>query len=259
MDIMKDAIQAKYSLIRYYYTELFLQSRNGGAGVYRPLFFDYPNDMEAYKNVTHNVMIGDSLKLSILSDAVGQNYTEFYFPAGTWCNVINDIEPCFTSKGEWKELRTKAYDYYLHIKEGSIVPLQNGKEIKPITVSQMQDEKVNLHILPKPTTIPSTAWTASGKYVNDDGITLDLEGNYNEYKISAAANKEQTRITIQFETKHAYNHFVSGSNCTAINENDFLDYIVIHNAKALGLDKTIFGTAVLFNDQHISHTGKYVA
>lgn len=70
MDIMKNAIYAKYSIIRYYYTELFLQSLHGSAGVYRPLFFDYPNDMEAYKNVTHNVMIGDSLKLSVLSDTL---------------------------------------------------------------------------------------------------------------------------------------------------------------------------------------------
>lgn len=48
-----------------------------------------------------------------------------------------------------------------------------------MTVADLQDEKVNIHILPKPTTIPSASWTAEGRYVNDDGVTLDIEGNYN--------------------------------------------------------------------------------
>ena len=152
--------------------------------------------MNAYKNETHNVMIGDSLKLSILSDTLNQNQTDFYFPAGTWCNVINDIEPCFKSTGEWKTMRTKAYDYYLHIKEGSIVPLQNAHQIRPSTTSDLQKQKVNLHILGKESTMPSASWEAEGKYVNDDGVTLNLTGNYNLYQISASANKDGTKINV---------------------------------------------------------------
>jgi alpha-glucosidase (family GH31 glycosyl hydrolase) len=43
-DIIRTAMRAKLSLIRYYYSLFFLNSMHGGAPVYKPLFFDYPND-----------------------------------------------------------------------------------------------------------------------------------------------------------------------------------------------------------------------
>src|SRR5690606_19818684 len=122
-----DAILTKYSLIRYYYSQITKLSVHGGSPFYKPLFFDYPNDMNATKNITYNVMVGDSLKVSVLSDKMGQNYTDFYFPAGTWCNILNTTERCFDSKGKVYNLRTKAQDAYAHIKEGKIVPFQDAK------------------------------------------------------------------------------------------------------------------------------------
>ena len=131
-DIMRDAILTKYSLIRYYYTQLFSLSTLGGSPFYKPLFFEFPNDINAFNSIKYNVMLGDSLKLSILSDKIGQNSTDFYFPAGTWCNMLNTTERCFDSKGENRTLRTKAYDAYVHIREGKIVPLQDAKKLNTI-------------------------------------------------------------------------------------------------------------------------------
>lgn len=71
MDIMKDAILTKYSLVKYYYTQLFTLSTLGGSAFYKPLFFEYPDDIKAYDNQKYNIMLGDSLKLSILSDKTG--------------------------------------------------------------------------------------------------------------------------------------------------------------------------------------------
>lgn len=73
MDIMTDAILTKYSLVRFYYTHLTKLSLDGGAPFYKPLFFEYPNDMNATLNMTRNVMLGDSLKISHLADSTGQN------------------------------------------------------------------------------------------------------------------------------------------------------------------------------------------
>lgn len=74
-------------------------------------------------------MIGSSFKLSVLSNLTGVNSTEFYFPEGTWCNVFNLSEPCFSSTGEYLELRSKAYDFYLHLRQGKIVPHQNATQL----------------------------------------------------------------------------------------------------------------------------------
>lgn len=48
-EIIRNAMHTKLHLIRYYYTQMSLVQQNGGA-FYRPLFFDYPNDDNAYIN-----------------------------------------------------------------------------------------------------------------------------------------------------------------------------------------------------------------
>lgn len=63
------AIRNKYSLIKYYYTQMFKMTMLDGASFYTPLFFEFPDDPNTYKDQKYNVMIGDSLKLSILSDS----------------------------------------------------------------------------------------------------------------------------------------------------------------------------------------------
>ena len=45
---MRMAMRTKLCLIRYYYTELHALSDLGGYPLYRPLFFDYPNDENTY-------------------------------------------------------------------------------------------------------------------------------------------------------------------------------------------------------------------
>ena len=58
-----NAMQIKLALVPYYYTEMSLLNKEGGA-FYRPLFFDFPNDTNAYMNLTHNVMLGSGMKAS---------------------------------------------------------------------------------------------------------------------------------------------------------------------------------------------------
>ena len=96
---MRNAMRTKYCLLRYYYTHMFLLHKSGGGPFYKPLFFEYPNDNKTYAGQTNNVMLGSSLKLSVLSDKLGVNSTEFYYPEGTWCNIFEPNERCFSSDG----------------------------------------------------------------------------------------------------------------------------------------------------------------
>jgi alpha-glucosidase (family GH31 glycosyl hydrolase) len=72
---MRNAIRNKYHLIKYYYTQLFMMSAFKPTQVTTPffnaLFFEFPDDEEAYKNVQYNIMLGPSLKLSVLTDKLG--------------------------------------------------------------------------------------------------------------------------------------------------------------------------------------------
>jgi alpha-glucosidase (family GH31 glycosyl hydrolase) len=66
--LMRKAILEKYSLIRYYYTHLFLlsQDETSSGAFYKPVFFEFPQYAGAYRaHPSENVMLGPSLKLSI--------------------------------------------------------------------------------------------------------------------------------------------------------------------------------------------------
>ena len=70
-------------------------------------------------------MLGDALKLSINSNALNQNVTEFYFPDGIWCNLFNKTEgknSCLEGKNSYNR-SSKAYQFDVHLKDGFIVPM----------------------------------------------------------------------------------------------------------------------------------------
>ena len=120
-------MRTKMSLIKYYHTELTFLHLNGGT-FFKPLFFEFPNS-DAAMNASQelNIMLGSSLKLAVLSNNLGQNTTDFTFPVGLWCDVFRNstTDSCstFIAGNEVKNLDTKAYDFYLHLREGHIIPM----------------------------------------------------------------------------------------------------------------------------------------
>ena len=125
-DIIRIAMRTKYCLLRYYYTHMFMLHKNGGGPFYKPLFFEFPDDPKTFSDFENNVMLGASLKLSVLANDLGVNSTNFYFPEGTWCSIFDPNEKCFNSTGMSQSRRTFAYDYYVHLRDGHIIPAQDA-------------------------------------------------------------------------------------------------------------------------------------
>lgn len=155
-DVIKKAMYTKMHLIRYYYTEMTRLSMDGGA-FYKPLFFEFDQDEGALNaQQEENIMLGKAMKLSINSNTLGKNATDFYFPPGeTWCSLLqsNLTDTCFTTAagaGEIRNLPTKASDYYLHLRGGYIVPMQEGTTLGEKegvrTTTDLQDHPVDFHI-----------------------------------------------------------------------------------------------------------------
>lgn len=87
------------------------------------MFFEFPEDLATYGDLMHNVMLGEALKLSINSDTEGSTTTDFYFPAGTWCDLHHPETKCLTlDTGKPVTLPSKAYDYGLHLRSGYLIP-----------------------------------------------------------------------------------------------------------------------------------------
>ena len=63
---MINAIQLKYNLIRYYYSQ-FAHINQVGGTFWKPLFYEWSNDAKAYNDISFNIMLGKSIKASILT------------------------------------------------------------------------------------------------------------------------------------------------------------------------------------------------
>ena len=72
------AIFYKYWVVPYYFTEMNYISKHGGT-LFQPLYFQFPNDPMAYKDVQNNIMLGPGLKASILTDSMAAGNYDFYF------------------------------------------------------------------------------------------------------------------------------------------------------------------------------------
>lgn len=136
---MRRGIQTKYNMIRYYYTQLAMLSEQGGA-FYKPLFFEFPEEPEAYNDQTSNVMLGNALKLSVPAKS-DTDVADVYFPAGTWCDVFNKTQGtdgCKTYEtGTKVSVRAWAWDFYLHLRAGHLVPMQDAKALNAMTTADL--------------------------------------------------------------------------------------------------------------------------
>jgi alpha-glucosidase (family GH31 glycosyl hydrolase) len=121
---MRRAMRTKYSLIRYFYTQLQILSKEGGTFV-KPLWFEFFDDgSETQANMSYDFMLGSALKVAINTDGGNNNHTDFYFPGDvTWCNLLDPKDHCFYQADYSKiNMGSKAYDAYLHLRSGYIVP-----------------------------------------------------------------------------------------------------------------------------------------
>ena len=192
--IMRTAILMKYQLMRYYYTQMWLASKNGGA-VFRPTFFDFPADANAYNNVEQGIMVGDSLKLSPVFTQGTTGNQPFYFPSGRWC-PFDKGNGCFNG-GSTQQLSSNLADINLHIRAGKIVPYQDTTDVK--STHDLFGKATQLAIL------VGTDNLAEGQIVIDDGLTTNetIYDHYNfkfEYIVRSVVQTNQGRLTI--ETLH---------------------------------------------------------
>jgi alpha-glucosidase (family GH31 glycosyl hydrolase) len=206
---MRDAIFVKYSLLRYFYTNLFLLSVDPATTgtFYKPMFFEYPNDPLAYQaDPSENLMLGFALKVSIktsLSASWTDDTHPFYFPGdGNWCDIIDPTSQCVykstTGTSRMVPQPSNLTQFQVFLREGHILPYQNAKILNPKTSEDLKKHSVDFLIHPRNTTSSSllggktVIFEASGVYVNDDGVTPvgRINQGYNHYAISFQYRRE---------------------------------------------------------------------
>jgi len=181
---MTQAVYYKYNMVRYYYSMLSMMSLGKENTLFKPLFFEFPDDPQAYNDQENNIMLGSALKLSILTNKLDQNTTSFYFPPGIWCDIINPYNDCLElngNTGETRDLGSKAYEFGLHLRGGHIIPMQDSEALKVKTTEDLQVAPIEL--LVNTDSDGTGTWTANGTYLNDDGVVYNTTNKQNIYKI----------------------------------------------------------------------------
>jgi alpha-glucosidase (family GH31 glycosyl hydrolase) len=251
LDIIRNAMRTKLHLIRYYYTQLSLVQTHGGA-FYKPLFFEFPDEAGAYADQELNVMLGSGVKLGVQSTGTGIDTTDYYFPAGLWCEIINrkGVDGCLTQATSGTVATSSlAFEFALHLRAGHIIPMQDGATLAETdgvsTTAALQTYPVDFHVLPDCTADPCVA---AGDYINDDGLTLDWKTERNTYNLTYSQPAGTTPATLTLT-------LVTTGKTSKINENDVLGTVEIYNAAATGLDTgtysvsaTVAGTATPLDD-----------
>ncbi len=121
-ELMRDAIKLRYRMMPYIYTYA-RYAYDTGISLCRPLYYDSPEENEAYKYET-TYMFGDEILLSPIVTAsdleIGVASKRFWLPEGKWM----EAETGSVLEGKQKHNRAFAQDeipYYY--KEGAIIPM----------------------------------------------------------------------------------------------------------------------------------------
>lgn len=116
-----DIFYWRYRLLPYFYT-LFYESTVSGAPLARPLFFQYPEDTETWE-IDRQFLLGNALLISPVLE-MAQTSVRAYFPKGIWHNIFDKSVIRAVDHGVWETLPAAWDEINVHIRQGSIVPLQ---------------------------------------------------------------------------------------------------------------------------------------
>ena len=224
----KLALNMRYSLLRYYYTEIFKISIGEKAAFFKPVFFEYYSDEQAYKNVDESFMLGEALIVyPIFSDEI--NDINVYMPKGDWYTFPEG--EIFRKKTEDGGIVNLSGDFNIvniFMRGGYILPYQDTFSKYIPNSHKLHDEPTEIIIIPD-----SESHYAEGDLIFDDDSYDTLERkNYYHIKIKFEFSK------IIFNTiekmKSSYNNtdiFVSKIKFMnmkyLLNENEKYDILIV--------------------------------
>ncbi|CAM6090883.1 unnamed protein product [Calypogeia fissa] len=153
----------RYQLLPYYYTLLF-EAHCTGAPLLRPLFFEFPDDPVAL-NINAQFLVGSSILVSPVL-AGGETTVKAYFPQGAWFNLV-DMDTKVDSVGEFHVLPAPLDTINIHLRQGSIIPLQDAA----LTTTAVRKTPFTLVV------VFSRYDNATGKLFLDDGESLEMNAH----------------------------------------------------------------------------------
>ena len=180
LPMVKTAMQDRLKMLRYMYTVAFEASINGGTFA-RPMYFEYPEDKDAWFNLDQDFMIGKHVKVSPVL-AAGLKEYDSYFPARpdeAWVNVfdLGEMQMGGDPKKNSRNMIKPSHHVNAYLRPGSIIPMQDltymaadGKtKMTSMTTEDLMTKNALQLIIN-----PDKDSRASGTVLIDDGYSKDM-------------------------------------------------------------------------------------
>ncbi len=181
-DIIRETIRQRYVMAPYIYT-MARKGYDDGISLCRPMYYDYPENKEAYE-FRNEYMFGDDVLVMPVTAPVENGYAQVrvWLPEGEWYEWHTGA----LLKGNQIVERSFAVDEYpIYIKAGAILPMY----LDNVMNLNGNDEEVAV------TVFPGGGDTAEFKLYEDNGNDKNYASEYAVTKLSSVRNgNEQTLV-----------------------------------------------------------------
>ncbi len=182
-DKMRDAVKLRYALFPYIYT-MARKTYDTGIGICRPLYYEFPDDEEAYK-YEGEYFFGDDILVAPITHASSDGNTvekEIWFPAGKWWSVATGqlIEgPCV------KNMKFTLDEIPYFFKAGAVIPF-NPSSVKRVTE---KPDEIILNVV--------AGENGTGSLYEDAGDNSDYSTEFATTQFEHQVNGDTETITIE--------------------------------------------------------------
>jgi len=215
LKVAKKAIRMKYSLLRYFYTQLYFSSIEGGA-FFQPLFFQWTQIQEFIDNqevLNKQIMLGDSILFNPILEEVEKNVS-FVFPNENWNRIGDDWKNVLEKQGpkdlkrngnddfKYMELSGRFDDLHLFLRGGKIIPFYNI--LNNENIQRTSDlENSNIHIIIN----PDEKQIAKGSIIYDDTDSNPYETIEKKNYLLIEVKFDGIKREINFEIKNKFDKY----------------------------------------------------
>ncbi|MBF0408984.1 MAG: glycoside hydrolase family 31 protein [Candidatus Riflebacteria bacterium] len=191
--LVKEAINLRYKLLPFIYTE-FYQCSMSGIPIIRPMFVEFPDDRECFSDdCQHQYMFGANMLVApVLRENV--RFKKFYLPSGKWFEFDTGKE---FEGNKWHIVDAPLEKIPLFVREGAVIPMRSVQNY----TDEKKFEELELFVSPG-NSLPSKSELYvddgnSKKYRNGEFALFRLIQNKNDnyqIEISKASGNSQTDL-----------------------------------------------------------------
>ncbi|MDR0938659.1 MAG: glycoside hydrolase family 31 protein [Mediterranea sp.] len=190
-EIIRQTIRLRYELAPYIYT-MAREATDTGVSLCRPLYYDYPENEEAY-TFRNEYMFGDNILVAPITAPATNGYAtrDVWLPEGEWYEWSTGT----LLKGGRTVGRSFAIDEYpIYVKAGAVLPLSND-EVMNLSGN---DDQVVVALFPG----AADGQTSSFNLYEDNGNDKLYASQYATTPITATRQGDSQTIVIGARTGH---------------------------------------------------------